>query len=83
HSKTVTKFDLPDLLYETIETKLSTVLIEELSYNFTIADFNKTNTLNEAQRAIFNETLSLIEHRKSGVLFVDEPARSSKTYLYN
>ncbi|CAG8617405.1 18290_t:CDS:2, partial [Racocetra fulgida] len=66
HSKTVTEFDLSDLLYEIIETELSTVLIEELSYNFTIADLNKANILNEAQRTIFDETLSLIEHRKSG-----------------
>ncbi|CAG8781920.1 2005_t:CDS:1, partial [Racocetra fulgida] len=66
HLKTVTEFDLPDLLHEIIETELSTVLIEELSYNFIIADLNKANTLNKAQHTIFDETFSLIEHRKSG-----------------
>ncbi|CAG8770527.1 27317_t:CDS:1, partial [Racocetra persica] len=83
HSKTVTDFDLLDLFPETNKTELPTVLIEELSYNFTIADLNKANTLNEIQLAIFDKTLSLIEYRKNGMLFVNRPARSSKTYLYD
>ncbi|CAJ0848859.1 20320_t:CDS:2 [Entrophospora sp. SA101] len=63
--------------------ELPKILLEELSYHVTTEDLRKADTLNEAQRAIFDEVLNLINQGEGGVLFVDGPTGSGKTYLYD
>ncbi|CAG8471117.1 4110_t:CDS:2 [Acaulospora morrowiae] len=83
HARTVIDYDLPELILETEIENLSKILLEELSYYIAPEDLAKANTLNEAQRIVFNEVLNLINQDKGGVLFIDGPAGSGKTYVYD
>ncbi|CAG8763023.1 9487_t:CDS:2, partial [Cetraspora pellucida] len=60
YSKTVADYDLPNFQPDAINKNLLPMLLEELSYNITLNDLDKINTLNEAQCAVFDEVLSLI-----------------------
>ncbi|CAG8615719.1 22539_t:CDS:2, partial [Racocetra persica] len=55
HSKTVSDFDLLELVPEINTEELPDLVIQELDYQFAPDDLAKANTLNEGQRAIFNE----------------------------
>ncbi|CAJ0858611.1 12580_t:CDS:2, partial [Entrophospora sp. SA101] len=83
HSKTVADYNLLELFLENNVWELPKILLEELSYHVTTEDLRKADTLNEAQRAIFDEVLNLINQGEGGVLFVDGPTGSGKTYLYD
>jgi hypothetical protein len=45
-------------------------------------DMALSGTLNEEQRAAFNEIMSAIDTKNGGLFFVDEPSGTRKTYLY-
>jgi hypothetical protein len=83
HAKSVSDYDLPKLLPDIHADELPRLILEELSYNITPEDLAKANTLNIAQRAVFEEVLKHISEKKGGVFFVDGPAGSGKTYLYD
>ncbi|CAG8740585.1 15342_t:CDS:2 [Gigaspora margarita] len=82
HSKSISDFDLPELLPETNSRELSLLLLEELNYYIISKDIAKISTLNEAQYIIFDAVMKLIDLRSGGILFVDGPTGSGKMYLY-
>ncbi|CAG8542921.1 7313_t:CDS:2, partial [Cetraspora pellucida] len=54
HSKSVSDFDLPELLHFNVK-KLSRIHLEELNYQIFLEDLAKADTLNEGQHSIYNE----------------------------
>ncbi|CAG8599079.1 9139_t:CDS:2 [Gigaspora margarita] len=71
HSKTISNYDLPELLAEIINSKFSLLLLEELSYNINEIDLAKINSLNEEQQAVFNEIIH----------FINQEAKTFAEYL--
>ncbi|CAG8758411.1 10418_t:CDS:2, partial [Gigaspora margarita] len=63
HSKTISDFDLPELLPKTNSRKLAQLLLKELNYYITPEDISKMSTLNEVQCIIFDIVMKLIDQR--------------------
>ncbi|CAG8809383.1 15996_t:CDS:1, partial [Racocetra persica] len=55
YSKSVSNFDLPELLLEFNIGDLSKMQLEELNYQITSEELDKANMLNDNQHKIFNE----------------------------
>ncbi|CAG8712846.1 3935_t:CDS:1 [Acaulospora morrowiae] len=83
HAKTISDYDLLELLPEINIIELPQTILEELSYSITPEELAKSNTLNRTQRIIFDNVIDLISRNEREVLFVDGPAGSRKTYLYD
>ncbi|CAG8544108.1 3739_t:CDS:1 [Acaulospora morrowiae] len=83
HAKTISNYDLLELLPEINIIEFPQTLLEELSYSIIPEELTKSNTLNRTQHIIFDNIMDLISRNEREVLFVNSPARSGKTYLYN
>ncbi|CAG8448559.1 14286_t:CDS:2 [Cetraspora pellucida] len=59
YMKTVNDYDLPKLS-QMNTAELPKTILKELSYHITQEDLDKANILNEAQHAVFNKVLDLI-----------------------
>ncbi|CAG8470222.1 7689_t:CDS:2 [Racocetra fulgida] len=64
HSKTVTDYNLPELMPEHNSEELPMTLIEELSYQIDPEELAKADILNEAQCAVFAEVMGLISRNE-------------------
>ncbi|CAG8849279.1 25724_t:CDS:2, partial [Gigaspora margarita] len=57
HSKTISDYDLSELLAKLMNSEFLALLLEELSYNINASDLAKINSLNEEQRALQEHTI--------------------------
>ncbi|CAG8566216.1 6522_t:CDS:2 [Racocetra fulgida] len=72
HMKTINNYNLPELLSEMNTAELPKTILEKLSYQVTQEDLAKANTLNEAQRAVFDKVLDLINRENDLIRLRDE-----------
>ncbi|XP_066341637.1 uncharacterized protein [Miscanthus floridulus] len=57
-------------------------IFEETSIEANEDDVALSDTLNEEQRAAYDEIMSLVDIKHGGLIFVDGPGGTGKTYLY-
>ena len=57
-------------------------IFEEASIEANEDDVALSDTLNEEQRATYDEIMSSVDTEDGGLFFVDGPSRNGKTYLY-
>ena len=58
------------------------VIFEEASIEVNEDDVALLDTLNEEQRATYNEIISSVDTEHGGLFFVDGPGGTEKNYLY-
>jgi hypothetical protein len=57
-------------------------ILEEATIEVDADDVALSNTLNEEQRAAYDEIMTAIDTKNGGLFFVDGPGGTGKTYLY-
>ena len=57
-------------------------IFEEASIEVDADDVVLSDTLNEEQRAAYDEIMSVVDTKNGGLFFVDGPSGTGKTYLY-
>ena len=57
-------------------------ILEKASIEVDADDMALSNTLNEEQRATYDEIMSALDTKNDGLFFVDGPRGTGKTYLY-
>ena len=57
-------------------------IFEEASIEVDADDVALSDTLNEEQRAAYDEIMSVVDTKNGGLFFVDGPSGTGKTYLY-
>ncbi|KAL6856293.1 hypothetical protein ACP4OV_019095 [Aristida adscensionis] len=81
--KDIKSFPLPkiDKMYDNTNG-IAREILEEARIKPTIDDMSLSESLNQEQRAAYNEIMTAIDNGQGGVFFVDGPGGTGKTYLY-
>ena len=81
--KDIKMYPLPDI-NDTYDAShdIPREIFEETSIEANEDDVALSNTLNEEQRAAYDEIMSSIDTEHGGLFFVDGPGGTGKTYLY-
>jgi hypothetical protein len=81
--KDIKSFPLPDIDEEIDSaTGVDREIFKESTIELTDEDTNLFDSLNEDQRAAYDEIMSAIDGNEGGVFFVDGPGGTGKTFLY-
>jgi hypothetical protein len=81
--KDIKMYPLPDIddIYDA-SCDIPREIFEEASIEANDDDVALSDTLNEEQRAVYDEIISSIDTEDGGLFFVDGPDRTGKTFLY-
>uniref|UniRef100_A0A453ESA7 ATP-dependent DNA helicase n=3 Tax=Aegilops tauschii subsp. strangulata TaxID=200361 RepID=A0A453ESA7_AEGTS len=81
--KDIESFPLPDIdkQHETTDD-IPMVIIEETSIEVDPEDVSSHKNLNNEQRKAYDEILATVDRQRGGILFVDGPGGTGKTFLY-
>jgi hypothetical protein len=81
--KDIKMYPLPDIddTYDASHD-ISREIFEEASIEANKDDVALSDTLNEEQRAAYDKIMSSVDTEDGGLLFVDGPSGTRKTYLY-
>jgi hypothetical protein len=81
--KDIKMYPLPDI-NDTYDASrdIPREIFEEASIEANEDDVALSDTLNEEQRAAYNEIMSSVDTKGGGLFFVDGPGGTGKTYLY-
>jgi hypothetical protein len=81
--KDIKMYPLPDIddTYDP-SSNIPREIFEEANVEASIDDMALSKTVNEEQKAAYNEIMSAIDSDNGGLFFVDGPGGTGKTYLY-